>query len=189
MTERTDWSLVDAIQHGDDAAFSTLLERYRRPVLNFVSRMLGGSSDAEDVAQDVFVRAYRGLHQPSFRRGNGEFSTWLFQIARNAALDVLRYRGRHPAESLAALEERGQAIPASGHTSADESAARETGEQVAAAIALLPEDQRTAIVLAEYEEFPVARIAAIMQCSEKSVESRLYRARRFLRERLAQLLS
>ena len=165
----------------NDAAFAELLARYRQPVLNFVHRMLGDATEAEDVAQEVFVRAYRHWGEYDPRR---KLSTWLFALARHAAIDRLRYRQRHPAEPLpdtvAANPVRGPAA---------EVAAKELGDIIAAAIQSLPEDQRTAVVLAEYHDFSHAEIAGVMRCSEKSVESRLYRARQTLREKLAYLLT
>lgn len=182
-----DWALVERVQGADDDAFNHLMGRYRHPVLNFIFRMIGDAVEAEDLAQEVFVRAYRHMRKPEFQQ-TGAFSTWLFQIARHAALDCLRHRKRHPAESIDHLSDKGETIPGAGATAAETVVARELGGQIAAAVAGLPEDQRTAIILAEYEDLSYARIAAIMKCSEKSVEARLYRARRFLRKRLAHLI-
>jgi len=178
---RSDNQLAQAARDGDDAAFDSLLHRYRQPVLNFVYRLLNDATEAEDVAQDVFVRAYRHLadYDP-----NRQFSTWLFALARNATIDRLRYRQRHPTEPL---EDTVAASPARGP--AEEVQSSELGAAIAAAIATLPEDQRTAIVLAEYHDQSHAAIAAVMGCSEKSVESRLYRAKATLREKLARLLA
>ena len=176
------------LQAGDEAAFRDLLERWQRPVLNFVYRLTGDSAAADDIAQETFVRVYRGVGAFRPDRGGGTFSTWLFQIARNAALDHLRHGRRHPAESLdpAAAETSGflGTAPAANMAVMH----RETGEEIAAAVQALPEDQRTALVLAEYEERSVAEIAAVMKCSAKSVEARLYRARQTLRRSLAHLL-
>ena len=188
MEKDTDWSLVERVKTGDDRGFDALMARYKRPVLGFVFRMIGDAAEAEDVAQDVFVRAYQTIRKPEFHRTTAEFSTWLFQVARNAALDSLRRRKRHPAESLAAMDDNGESVAGGGRTAHEESAAREVGAQIAAAVALLPEDQRTAILLAHYEELSYAEIAGILRCSQKSVEARLYRARQFLRARLARLL-
>lgn len=185
----TDWILVDRVRAGDDRGFDALMARYKRPVLAFVFRLIGDRDEAQDVAQEVFVRAYRSLRKPGFHATAGPFSTWLFQIARNAAIDCLRHRRRHPAEPLSTIEEEGSLLPASAPTAAEETVAREAGRQVAAAIALLPEEQRTAIVLSEYEDLSHAEIAAVLGCTPKSVEARLYRARQFLRQRLARLLS
>ena len=184
----TDWTLVEQVQAGDDRAFDALMARYKRPILSFVFRMIGDAVEAEDVAQDVFVRAYRSLRKPGFRQTTGAFSTWLFQVARNAALDCLRRRIRHPTESLAALDDQGESMPGAGRTAREEAAAQETGAQIAAAVALLPEDQRTALVLSEYEDLSQLQIAAVLKCSLKSVEGRLYRARQTLRHALAGLL-
>lgn len=184
-----DWALAERVKSGDDDAFNILMGRYRRPILNFVFRMIGDADEAEDLAQGVFVRAYRHMRKPVFQQSGAAFSTWLFQIARHAALDCIRHRKRHPSESLDHLKDKGETTPGAGTTAAETVVARELGEQIAAAVGCLPEDQRTAIILAEYEDLSYARIAAIMKCSEKSVEARLYRARRFLRKHLAHLLA
>lgn len=188
QTETDGWEWIEAVRTGNQRAFDAVMARYKRPVLNFVFRMIGDAAEAEDVAQDVFVRAYRAMLNPGFRRTTAVFSTWLFQVARNAALDCLRRRRRHPAQSLAVIEDGGKSIAARGTTAAQETMARETGEQIAAAISLLPEDQRTAVILAEYGDLSIEAIAAVMKCSGKSVESRLYRARQFLRKQLMHLM-
>lgn len=186
--EPTDWDLVERVKAGDDAAFQMLMQRYTRPLLNFIYRLIGNAAEAEDVTQDLFARAYQHIRKPPFHRTSASFSTWLFQVARNAALDSLRRRKRHPAESLSVLEERGISVPGGGSTAAEALAVKETGEQIAAAVALLPEDQRTVLLLSEYEQLPDSEIANILKCSQKSVEARLYRARQFLRRRLAHLI-
>jgi RNA polymerase sigma-70 factor (ECF subfamily) len=179
----TDAALVAQVQAGDDRAFDELMRRHKRLVLNFIYRLVGDATEAEDLALDVFVRAYRALSTGSYRCGSAAFSTWLFQVARNAALDFLRHQRRHPTEPLS-----GEDYPASGKTAPQDMAAQETGVQIAAAVAALPEDQRTAIILSVYEDRSHVEIAAIMKTSAKSVEARLYRARQFLRLRLAALL-
>lgn len=182
----TDAALIEMVQAGDDSAFTEIMQRHKRPILNFVYRLTGDASEAEDIALEVFVKAYRALSGGGYRPGQAAASTWLFQIARNAAVDYLRHRARRPTEPLAS--EPGETGPtASGPTAAQALAAQETGEQIAAAVAELPEDQRTALILAAYEDRSQAEIAAIMKTSAKSVEARLYRARQFLRHRLAAL--
>jgi len=176
LHEQPDSELVRQIQSGDAAAFDELMRRYKRPVVNFAFRMLGSAEDADDVAQDVFVRVYRNLDT---YRPETKFSTWLFALARNAAIDRLRWRTRHPTESMESAPE----ISASSGT-AEEVNAREIGEMIGAAVAELPEDQRTALVLSEYHGMTCAEVAAVMRCSEKSVESRLYRAKQTLRRTL-----
>ncbi len=154
------------------------MQRYRHPVVNFCYRMIGDATEADDVAQDVFVRVYRNV---AAYRPRTKFSTWLFALARNACIDRLRYRQRHP---TALLDDVPEPSAVSGEVEA-----RETGEVIATAVASLPEDQRTALVLAEYQGMSYAEIAGVMQCSEKAVESRLYRAKQTLREKLKHLLA
>lgn len=180
LHEQPDSEIVRQIQSGAAAAFDELMRRYKRPVVNFIFRMLGNAQDADNVAQDVFVRMYQNLDA---YRAETKFSTWLFALARNAAIDRIRWRSRHRTESIESVPE----IVASSGT-AEEVNAREMGDQIAVAIAKLPEDQRTAIVLSEYHGMSYAEIAGVMRCSEKSVESRLYRARQTLRMSLQHLL-
>ncbi len=181
--ETTDRELAGRIAAGDVRAFDALMARYKRPVLNFVCRLTGDATEAEDLALEVFVKAHRALTGGGYRSGRAEVSTWLFQIARNAALDFLRHQQRHPTVELPESAE--PAAP--GKSAAQELSAHETGAQIAAAVAELPEDQRTALILAAYEDRSQNEIAAIMKTSAKSVEARLYRARQYLRQRLAAL--
>ena len=180
LHEQPDSELVRRIQSGDAAAFDELMQRYKCPVVSFVYRMLGSAEDAQDVAQDVFVRVYQNLDT---YRPETKFSTWVFALARNAAIDHWRWRKRHPTEPI---ESAPQVAAPSGAT--EDVEAREIGDQIAAAVAKLPEDQRTALVLAEYHGLSYAEVAEVMHCSEKSVESRLYRAKQTLRGWLRHLL-
>lgn len=186
--DNKDWSLVERIKAGDDQAFDAIMARYKRPIFCFVYRMVGNTEDAEDVAQDVFVRAYQSIRKPAFHQIKAEFSTWLFQVARNATLDCLRRRKRHPVEFIAAMDDNGESIIDDGRTAHEETFSREIGEQIATAVACLPEDQRLVFILQEYEHLPYSEIAVILKCSSKSVETRLYRARLSLRQRLMHLL-
>ena len=174
-----DRECADRLRAGDDSALTDIMERYKAPILSFVFRMLNDAQEAQDVAQDVFVRVYYRIATYNHEL---RFSTWLFQIARNVALDRLRKLKRHPVVLLEELPE----TPVGG--AQDQSSMNEIGEMIAAAVAELPEDQRVAIVLAEYEGRSYAEIAEIMKTSEKCVESRLYRVKQFLRKRLSHLL-
>src|SRR5271156_4526048 len=102
LHEQPDSALVRQIQSGEAAAFDELMRRYKHPVVNFVFRMLGNAQDADEIAQDVFVRVYQSLctYRPEMK-----FSTWLFALARNAAIDRLRWRARHPTESIESAPE------------------------------------------------------------------------------------
>jgi RNA polymerase sigma-70 factor (ECF subfamily) len=180
---------IRRLQEGDEVAYGELLERWRRPVLNFVYRLTGDASAADEIAQEVFVRVSRKVGEYR-HRGGGEtaFSSWLFQIARNAALDARRHRRRHPADSLEEQPAAGARIADSAPCPARAAELRDTGAEIAAAVLALPEEQRTALVLAEYHDFAVAEIAAVMGTNAKSVEARLYRARQTLRQKLAHLM-
>jgi RNA polymerase sigma-70 factor (ECF subfamily) len=178
--------LVARVHSGDAAAFDDLMARYKKPVLNFCFRLLSNAQDAEDAAQEVFVRVYQNLgdFKPS-----GKFSTWLFALAHNACIDRLRWRVRHAAESLDAMQDGGGSVlPAAQLGVVEEVSAREIGAQIAAAVAQLPADQRAALVLSEYHGMSYAEIAHIMKCSLKSVEARLHRAKQTLRGKLRHLL-
>jgi len=182
-----DLEIVVRVQGGDERTFDELMARYKSPVVNFIYRMLNDAGEADDAAQEVFVRVYRHLHR--FRPGGRcRFSTWLFQIARNQALDVLRHRRRRPVETRD-MRDGGEDAPASAGPSADRALSnKEIGEAVARAVSVLPEKQKTAVILAEYHDLSHAEIAEIMNCSAKSVESRLARARETLRTTLGYLI-
>lgn len=187
MTDRheMDCDLVARSREGDQAAYGLLMGYYRGPILNFVYRMVGNQEEAEDTAQEVFVRAYQKLDRFTFRTSRDRFSTWLFQLARNAAIDVLRRRQRRPVDSL---DEFPQLAPLAAGDPAVEAGDREREHAIASAIAELPEDQRVALVLSVYEGQSYAEIAAVMESSVKSVESRIYRARQCLRQQLGPYL-
>jgi RNA polymerase sigma-70 factor (ECF subfamily) len=180
ITEKSDVELVALARQHDEPAFSELMARHQRPVFRFVWRLLGNSVDAQEIAQDTFVRAWQHLDDFDPRQ---QFSTWLFALARHAAIDRLRWRQRHPTEPLAPESLLPSAASVSGEVEN-----RELGDEIAAAVQTLPADQRTALILAEYQGLSHAEIGAILRCSVKSVESRLYRARQTLRARLAHLL-
>lgn len=175
--------MVERCLRGDEQAFVELMGRYKRPILNFAYRFLGNADAADDVAQEVFIKAYRGL--PRYASGRGaQLSTWLFQIARNAAIDALRRRQRNPAHPGAG-DQAGVLEATAGRSSVPaEVSSRELAGQIEAAVTSLPEEQRTAIVLAEYEGLSAAGIAAVMGTTRRSVEGHLYRARQTLRQTL-----
>lgn len=177
----SDLDEIEAIRKargGDEAAFASLVDRYAKPVLNFVWRIIGDATEAEDIAQETFVRAWQ--HLAGYNEKSAAFPTWLFQIARNASIDRIRHRARRPQTPL---ENVGELSSRAASPDAVLSQA-ELGAAIAAAVAELPEEQRSAFVLAEYHGESMREISVVMKCSEKSVENRLYRARQFLREKL-----
>lgn len=177
---------MERLAAGHDAALNDLMARHAAPVFHFLCRMVGNEDDANDLAQETFVRVFKS--SKSFR-ANEKFATWLFAIAANLARNHFRWRRRHPNVSLeteAGNSEQtlGGTLPASSPTPNESTLTAERAAAVRQAVAQLPDDLREAIVLCEWEERSVAEAAAILETTPKAVESRLYRARRRLRERL-----
>jgi len=175
---------------GHEAALNELMERHAGKLFNYLIRCLQNEEDAADAAQEAFVRVYQ--NRAKFDTSQ-RFSTWLYAIATNLVKDRYRYRTRHPQVSLDAENEATgsdfrESLPERGPTPSDTLAAEERAEMVRRAVAALPEDLRVPLLLSEYEELSHAEIGAILKCSAKAVETRLYRARRQLRASLGKLL-
>lgn len=176
---------------GHDASLNDLMERHAQPVFHFLCRMLGNEDDANDLAQETFVRVYS--NRDSFRAG-AKFSTWLYTIAANLARNHLRWRSHRQHDSLDAPATTESNAPLSEVLPGSEalpSGAAEAAERAAAvrtAVAELPEELRESVVLAEWEDKSIAETATILKLTPKAVESRLYRARQQLRGRLLRWL-
>lgn len=182
----SDEALMAALQGGDDAALAGLMERWERPVKAFLLRLGVPSAAVEDVAQEAFVRLYE--QRAKFRAGCA-FKPWLLTLAGNLGRNALRWRGRHPGESLDAFEAAGGGLAdTSANTPAEAAERAAETRQVRAAVAALPTPLREAVVCVELEEMSHAEAAAVMGCSAKAVETRLYRARQSLRAVLAGIL-
>ena len=175
---------------GHEAALNDLMERHGPKLFNYLIRCLQNEEDAADIAQETFVRVYQ--NRAKFDTSQ-RFSTWLYAIATNLVKDRYRYRTRHPQVSLDAENEATgsdfrESLPERGPIPSDKLAAEERAEMVRRAVADLPEELRVPLLLSEYEELPHAEIGAILKCSAKAVETRLYRARQQLRASLGKLL-
>ncbi len=173
------------LQAGEDAALAPLMQHWELPVKRFIFRLVGNTAEAEDLAQEVFVRVY--TKRATYRSG-GKFSTWCFSIAANQAKNRLRWWRRRPALSLNAWTESGGDTADESRAGASASHEAVRHEQIAVvqkAVAALPLDLRTALVLFEYEGQSMAEIAAMLNCTPKAVENRLYRARQQLKLTLA----
>jgi RNA polymerase sigma-70 factor (ECF subfamily) len=186
LADALDRADMERLAAGQDAALNDMMDRHATPVFHFLCRMVGNEEDANDLAQETFVRVFRA--RTSFRP-DGKFSTWLFTIAANLARNHFRWRSRHPnvsleAETGEAEQTLGSTLPASDPAPNELALATERAGAVRAAVRKLPEDLREAIVLCEWEELSIAEAAAILESTPKAVESRLYRARQILRERL-----
>ncbi|HTQ35969.1 MAG TPA: RNA polymerase sigma factor RpoE [Steroidobacteraceae bacterium] len=182
-----DLALVQRVQKGDKSAFDLLVRKYQHKVVKLVSRYLRDPADAEDVAQEAFIKAYRAL--PQFR-GDSAFYTWLYRIAINTAKNALLSRDRNPVEfdlDLQSVEESNamQGRLADPETPESLLATEEIRETVNRAIEELPEDLRMAIVLRELEGLSYEDIAAAMDCPVGTVRSRIYRARESIDRKLS----
>ena len=184
MVAESDSELMRQVKHGDTRAFTALVERYRQPVMNFVLRTLQDETEAEDLAQNVFVQVYKAAPR---HKETAKVSTWIFTIARNLCLNEIRRRSRHPAESLDhATEERESHTPLQVADRAtpgptDLLLRRELEQKVEAAIAGLPENQRTALLLCREEELSYEDIAAVIGCSVSATKSLIHRGRETLK--------
>jgi RNA polymerase sigma-70 factor (ECF subfamily) len=182
-----DAALMLLVKQGDQRAFSDLVDKYKQPVMNLVFRMIGDATEAEDLAQNVFVQVYKSAGRYTVA---SKFSTWLFTIARNLCLNEIRRRSRHAAESLDATRPENEDQPAQQFEDRRTPSPPDTllhGEleaKVEEALALLPENQRTAILLCRREDHSYEDIARIIGCSVSATKSLIFRGREALKERL-----
>ncbi len=188
--EALDRADMERLAAGHDAALNDLMERHATAVFQFLCRMLGSEDDANDLAQETFVRVFRA--RETFRTTE-KFSTWLFTIAANLARNHFRWRARHPtvsleAESAVAEQTLADILPSDAPSPGEQALTFERATAVRAAVGRLPDDLREAIVLCEFEERSVAEAATILETTPKAIESRLYRARQILRDRLKKWL-
>jgi RNA polymerase sigma-70 factor (ECF subfamily) len=183
-----DIRLMGLVSAGDDRAFEELVERHQRLVVGTVGRMLGSPSDAEDIAQQVFVRVWKNAKRYEPR---AKFTTWLLKITRNLVFNELRRRSRHPAVPLQSETDEEERPLKDDHAIAPDASLldHELQQAVDAAIAALPETQRMAVILRRYEELSYEEIADALDQSVSAVKSLLFRARTELRESLKRYLS
>lgn len=169
---------------GDDLALNEIMERWRDKVAAFLLRMTGNTATAEDLALETFVRLYRhcGSYAPS-----AAFASYLFRIAANLARNHQRWLQRHPTVALVDEHETLRDSSGNGASPAESAEMAESLRAVESAIAALPVDLREAILLFTYEEMSYSQIATTVKCSEKAVETRIYRARQMLRGMLKEL--
>lgn len=169
MTQET--AVIRRVLKGDIESFRLLVERYQRPIVRMVRNMTGNAESGEDIAQDIFLAAYKKLS--SFDPACSNFSTWLFTIARNKSINALR---KKRVRSMSELRE-------SVHPCrpGDELARAEFLDRLDSALQTLPAAQRRAFVLAQFEQLPYAEIARIEGAREGTVKSRINRAKAKLR--------
>ena len=178
-----DIRLMLAVRGGDTAAFGELVERYQHRLVGVMNHLVGHPQEAEDLAQEVFLRVFRTRHKYSPK---AKFSTWLFTIANNLALNFLRDRHRRKTTPLDASDSSATVAPPAdrGPPPAHPVQHAEMAEVVRAALDDLNERQRVAVVLNKFEDMGYAEIAEVMGLSAKAVKSLLSRARGKLRDAL-----
>ncbi|HEY3729804.1 MAG TPA: RNA polymerase sigma factor RpoE [Steroidobacteraceae bacterium] len=187
--DASDLSLVRRVQRGERGAYDLLVLKYQHKVVKLVMRYLRNPADAEDVAQEAFVKAYRAL--PQFR-GDSAFYTWLYRIAINTAKNALAARERNPVSyelDLHTNDDSSDMVSRLKDPETPEGLAltEEIRDTVNRAIAELPEDLRTAIVLRELEGLSYEEIAESMDCPVGTVRSRIFRAREAIDRRLREV--
>ena len=185
----SDLSLVRRVQRGDKGAFDALVLKYQHKVVKLVMRYVRNPAEAEDIAQEAFIKAYRAL--PQFR-GDSAFYTWLYRIAINTAKNAVVSRDRSPVEYDLDAQSADESYDMQSRLKDSETPeglvlTDEIRGTVNQAIEALPEDLRTAIVLRELEGLSYEEIAAAMGCPVGTVRSRIFRAREAIDRRLREV--
>lgn len=179
-----DVAAMQRLAAGDDLALNEIMSRWQQRVATFLLRMTGNHAAACDLAQETFVKLY---HSRSRYKAAAAFSGYLFRIAANLAHNHHRWRKRHPSEPLDALQ-NGIFEPVSEAASPDAALSlADTTHAVRLAIRQLADDLRKALEMFFYEDMSHAEIAHILNCTPKAVETRIYRARQILKDKLAHL--
>jgi RNA polymerase sigma-70 factor (ECF subfamily) len=191
----TDHDNLFALQQGESAALNRLIARWQRPLINFAFRYVQNGADAQDLVAETFVKLYQ---QRQRLRTDTKLSAWLFTALANLCHNHQRWKRRHPTVALGPTDfapadpaERDGTVRAPASELPTPDAALEANERAAgvrAAVDLLPHDLKVTLLLHHYEHQSYREIAAVVGCSERGVETRLYRARQQLRGLLVRLL-
>ena len=191
MHDRSDQTLVQRVQNGDQQAFALLVAKYQRRIFRLISRFVSDPATAEDIAQETFLRAYRAIGR---FRGDSQFYTWLYRIAVNTAKRNALDGARSPVlQENATFSQDEETFPKQEQLSSMDTpdavmASREIADTVNAAMDALPEELRTAIVLREIDGMSYDEIAQAMGCPVGTVRSRIFRAREAIARQLRPLL-
>jgi RNA polymerase sigma-70 factor (ECF subfamily) len=170
-----DLSLLQMVRRGEPEGATELFRKYSAPLLRYADRLLGSRAEAEEVAQEVFLKLIARVDQYD---GRAPVASWLFAIAANACRDRLRKSGRRTAVSLEAVAETAASDPPADRALLES----ERRRLVRKALLRLSEDQREALVLARYHDLPYAEIARTLAISEGAVKTRIFRAMEKLKD-------
>ena len=174
--------LVDAARGGDHRAFEALVLKYQDRIYRLIQRMVSGSDVVDDLAQEVFIRAYRSLGD---FKGESSLYTWLYKIALNLCRNHYRTRGRKPAHEELDEADGATGVEAGGGTPEDEVSRREFWDHLRRGLDELPAEQREAVVFCDLEGMSYEEMASVIGVPIGTVRSRIFRGRRALQERLA----
>jgi len=186
-----DQALISAYLEGDERAFEVLVSRYQNKLVNYVNRLVQDYDLAVDLSQEAFIRVYRNADR---YQGRYQFSTWLYRIATNLAIDEIRRRQRkgraliHQVVDWVIGEDGKCELPDTRPSPEDNANLSEELQQLQAAVDSLPEKYRLAFVLKEVQEFSYEEVARVLGVSLGTVKSRVHRAKMMLRERLSGVL-
>jgi RNA polymerase sigma factor, sigma-70 family len=184
MKELPDLELMSRVSAGDSEAFEVLVMRHQNRVVGTIAKMLGSPEEAEDLAQQVFVRVWKSAAR---WKATAQFTTWLLTITRNLVFNEIRRRGRARLVSIDEENEHGPREMPDDRimTPSEEIDVAELQAKIDEAIQALPEQARMAVILRRYEEMPYEEIAVVLDTTVPAVKSMLFRARTELRARLA----
>ena len=185
-----DNTLIEEFIAGNDAAFTQLVTRYKDPIINYINMMVGNYDTAADLAQETFLRVYQNIGRYNSMY---QFSTWIYRIATNLAIDEIRYRKRRGQvfyrniwenQTDGATQEREFALRDTSRDPVEEALRKESGQVIGDAIRSLPAKYRTAFVMKEIQELHYDEIARILKTAPGTIKSRLHRARELLQRKL-----
>lgn len=189
--ELTDAEVMLRVKAGDDSAFDFLVQKYRRPIINFMYRMAHNTAAAEDLAQEVFLRVYRSR---SSYEASAKFTTWLYRIATNLGMNYSRDTRHERPENIMNLdapdEETGQAPDLADKTPSveEEIMRRERLRAIRQKVEALPERQKMAVLMHKYQQMDYREIADVLKLSESATKSLLFRAYETLRTQLKEFV-
>lgn len=189
--EQTDAEVMLRVKAGDDSAFDFLVQKYRRPIINFMYRMAHNTAAAEDLAQEVFLRVYRSR---SSYEASAKFTTWLYRIATNLGMNYSRDTRHERPENIMNLdepdEETGQSPDLADKTPSveEEIMQRERLNAIRQRVEALPERQKMAVLMHKYQQMDYRQIADVLKLSESATKSLLFRAYETLRTQLKEFV-
>ncbi len=186
MQMETDIELMRRVKSGDDSAFTELMKRHYKSIMNFIYRFTNDRNDSEDLAQEVFLRVYRSVKE---YKPQAKFSTWLYKIATNVCLTELKLKRRMTNVSLDEIQENkhdiGDSTSPNGYDLINR---RDIKDTIFQALNSIPERERISIILCKYEGFSYDEVADVIGCTVGAVKTYIHRGRMKLIERLKPIL-